>query len=350
MTAHPTSAVSLSGRKVRPAWSAMILSGLAIVLLVALPYLVFQDITSKLVMLFILIMIASMWNLLAGFAGLVSVGQQAYLGLGAYAALGFAQVGVQPWLAIPLAAVTCAVIALPTSWLAFRLRGDYFAVGTWVIAEVYRLLIIRVDWLGGPSGASITQLNSIDPVLRGAITYWVALVCAVATIAGCVWLLRGRIGLALSAVRDNEGAAGALGVEVVRSKRIVYLVAAAGAGAAGGVLLVLQLGVQPNAVFSVQWSAYMIFIVVLGGIGKIEGPILGAIVFFFLQDALSDYGSWYLIVLGLVAMAAAAWLPNGLWGVFDRITGYRVFPVGYVVDGAPVRQSGFGQRVRTRER
>lgn len=145
--------------------------------------------------------------------------------------------------------------------------------------------------------------------------------------------MRGRIGLALTAVRDDEVTATAAGVDVVFAKRVMYLISAAGCGAAGGVLLMTQLGVQPNAIFNVQWSAYMIFIVIIGGIGYLEGPIVGAIVFFVLQQTLANFGTWYLIVLGLIAMAGALWLPRGLWGTFSEATGIRLFPVGYHVHG-----------------
>jgi branched-chain amino acid transport system permease protein len=299
--------------------------------LAALPYLVFSTVTDTLVNLFVLIALASMWNLLAGFGGLVSVGQQAYVGIGAYSVIALADQGIQPYLAVPLAAVTCAIFALPTSWLAFRLRGDYFAVGTWVIAEVYRLVVVRIDSLGGGSGKGLTGLAGIDQALRGALTYWVALALALASIGGAYLLLRGRLGLALMAVRDEETAANAVGVDVGRAKRLVYLVSAAGCGAAGGVITVSSLSVNPDAIFSVQWSAYMIFIVVIGGIGYIEGPLLGAIVFFGLQQLLSDYGSWYLVVLGLIGMAVALWLPRGLWGLVRDRTGVSMFPVGYFV-------------------
>lgn len=300
-----------------------------VVVLGLLPFLVFSGVTDAMVNLFILIALASMWNLLAGFAGLVSVGQQAYFGLGAYSVLVFAEQGVQAYLAIPLAALTAAVFAVPTSWLAFRLRGDYFAIGTWVIAEVYRLVTMRMDSLGGASGKSLTTLSGIDPALRGAITYWVALALALASVLVCYLLLRSRLGLSLMAVRDEETAANAVGINVPRAKRWVYLISAAGCGAAGGVLLVASLSVNPNAVYSVQWSAYMIFIVVIGGIGYIEGPLLGAVIFFALQQALADYGSWYLILLGALGVAAALWLPRGLWGVVADRLRITLFPIGY---------------------
>ncbi|BCB75342.1 branched-chain amino acid ABC transporter permease [Phytohabitans flavus] len=303
----------------------------AVVVLAALPFLVYAGVTDTLVNLFVLIALASMWNLLAGFGGLVSVGQQAYIGIGAYSVIAFAGQGVQPYLAILLAALTSVIFAVPTSWLAFRLRGDYFAVGTWVIAEVYRLVVVRVDSLGGASGKGLTGLAGIDQTLRGALTYWVALGLAFASIATCYLLLRGRLGLSLMAVRDEETAAGSAGIDVRRAKYLVYLVAAAGCGAAGGVITVSSLSVNPDAVFSVQWSAYMIFIVVIGGIGFIEGPLLGAVVFFALQQFLADYGSWYLVLLGAIGMAAALWLPGGLWGVMRDRTGLSLFPVGYHV-------------------
>lgn len=301
------------------------------VLLAALPFLVFSSVTDTLVNLFVLIALASMWNLLAGFGGLVSVGQQAYIGIGAYSLIALADLGVQPYLAVPLAALTCAVFALPTSWLAFRLRGDYFAVGTWVIAEVYRLLVVRIDGLGGGSGKGLTGLSGIDQTLRGALTYWVALALALCTIGGCYLLLRGRLGLSLMAVRDEETAAGAAGIDVRRAKLLVYLVSAAGCGAAGAVITVSSLSVNPDSIFSVQWSAYMIFIVVIGGIGFVEGPLLGALVFFGLQQLLADYGSWYLVLLGAVGMAVALWLPGGLWGLIRGRTELSLFPVGYHV-------------------
>lgn len=308
-------------------------SGVVVLLLAYLPYAVTTSVTGTIVTFLELLAMSAMWNLLAGYAGLVSIGQQAYVGLGAYAVLQLSDWGVQPYLGVFLAAAVCAVIALPTSLLAFRLRGDYFAVGTWVIAEVYHLLLSRDSALGGGSGRALTTLSGIDPVLRQAITYWVALAVCALCVLGCYLLLRSRLGLALTAVRDNEVAAGSTGVAVGRAKRLVYLVASAGAGAAGGVILVSQLNVAPDSIFSVQYTAYMIFIVVVGGIGTLEGPILGAIVFVVIQQLFSGAGVWYLILLGVLAIAVAVWLPRGLWGTISQWSGVRLFNVGYTVRG-----------------
>jgi branched-chain amino acid transport system permease protein len=311
-------------------WSGV---GATIVVVVAayLPFAVYTTVTDALITFLFLVTIASMWNLLAGYAGLVSVGQQAYIGLGSYAVLQFSDWGIQPYIGVFLAAGACAVIALPTSLLAFRLRGDYFAVGTWVIAEVYRLLIVRDNSLGGGSGRSLTTLSTMDQTVREAATYWVALAVAVLSVLGCYLLMRSRLGLALTAVRDNETAARSAGVRIGLAKRIVYLVAAAGCGAAGGVLLVSSLTVVPDAQFSVQYSAYMIFIVVIGGLGYLEGPILGAVVFFALQQLFSSYGTWYLVLVGAIAIATAVLAPRGLWGLLSTRTGAVLFPTGYRV-------------------
>jgi branched-chain amino acid transport system permease protein len=328
LAARQNLSVRRAARSSRLAAGAM---GVGVVVLAALPFLVFASVTDRLVTLFVLITLASMWNLLAGFGGLVSVGQQAYVGIGAYSVLALSDMGLQPYLAVPLAALTCAIFAIPTSWLAFRLRGDYFAVGTWVIAEVYRLLVVRFDSLGGGSGKSLTGLSGIDQVIRGALTYWLALALALASIIGCYLLLRGRLGLSLMAMRDEETAASSAGIDVRRAKLLVYLVSAVGCGAAGAVLIVSSLSVNPDAIFSVQWSAYMIFIVVIGGIGYIEGPLIGAVVFFALQQMLADYGVWYLVLLGLIGIVVAIWLPRGLWGFVSDRTGASLFPVGYFV-------------------
>ncbi|MGZ4149869.1 MAG: branched-chain amino acid ABC transporter permease, partial [Actinomycetota bacterium] len=252
--------VTRSRRPVR--WTALA-AFVLVAALVYLPYAAYSGTTDTLVNLFILLTMASMWNLLAGYAGLVSVGQQAFIGLGAYIVLFAALHGVSPFLAIPLAAVGCAVLALPISFLVFRLRGGYFAIATWVVADTCQLLVSRSSTLGGGTGAGVNGLSGIDPTLLGAYTYWAALAVTVVALATVFLLLRSRLGLVLTAVRDDEVGARSAGARISRAKRIVYLVAAAGGGAAGALLAVSQLNVQPSSVFSVQWSAEMIFVTVI---------------------------------------------------------------------------------------
>jgi branched-chain amino acid transport system permease protein len=282
------------------------------------------------VTLFSLVVLGTMWNLLAGYGGMVSIGQQAWIGVGGYGLVYLAQnLGVNPFAAIPIAAVVCGVVAWPVSYLAFRLSGGYFAIGTWVIAEVVRLLVTQVDAVGAGSGASLTAFGGIPPVYRIAYVYWVALGVAVLVVLGVYLLMRSRLGLALTAIRDEPTAAGSSGVVVTGAKRLVFVLAAVGCGLAGAVIVANTLRVQPNSIFSVDYSAMMIFIVVIGGIGTIEGPILGAVVYYLLQETLADLGNWYLVIVGAVAIVVTLLLPRGLWGLTrGRLT---VFPTGYRV-------------------
>jgi ABC-type branched-subunit amino acid transport system permease subunit len=308
-------------------------TGLAAVVAVAilgyLPYLVYAGTTDLLVNVFILVTLATMWNLLAGYAGLVSVGQQAFIGVGAYSVLLLAQHGVNPFAALPLATVVCAVAGLLMWWLVRRLRGGYFAIATWVIASAIPLVIVQISTLGGGTGAPLPGLSGLNPTLLTAYTYWIALAVTVVVLATAYLILRSRLGLVLTAIRDDEIGARSIGGRVWGARRFVFMVAAAGCGAAGALVVISQLNVQPSSAFSVQWSAEMIFVTIIGGIGTIEGPILGTILFFVLQQTLSSYGTWYLMILGLVAIVVAVWARRGLWGLIADRAGVRLFPVGY---------------------
>lgn len=270
---------------------------------------------------------AMMWNLLAGYGGMVSIGQQAFFGLGGYVMLALGNfAGVNPFLAIPVAALASAVVALPVSWIAFRLQGGYFAIGTWVIAEVFRLSIANIPAVGGGSGTTLTALRGIEKSTREGVTFWMALACVVACIAGVYLFLRSKQGLALLAIRDNEVAAESQGIAVRRMKLAVYAVAAFGAGLAGALYFVGNLRISPDAAFSVNWTAFAIFMVVIGGIGRIEGPIVGAVIFWALNKFLSDWGTWYLLGLGLLAIVATIFFKQGLWGYAQARWGWSLLP------------------------
>jgi branched-chain amino acid transport system permease protein len=270
---------------------------------------------------------AMMWNLLAGYGGLVSIGQQAFFGFGGYLMLMLGNfAGVNPFVAIPLAALAAALIAVPVSWVAFRLQGGYFAIGTWVIAEVFRLSFANMSFVGGGSGTSLTALRGIERATRESVTFWMALACVVASIALVYLFLRSKQGLALLAIRDNEVAAESQGIAVKKMKLAVYVVAAFGAGLAGALYFVGNLRISPDAAFSVNWTAFAIFMVVIGGIGRIEGPLVGALIFFALNKLFSDYGTWYLLGLGVLAIVVTIFFKQGLWGYAQQRWGWTLFP------------------------
>jgi ABC-type branched-subunit amino acid transport system permease subunit len=278
---------------------------------------------------FIVLTLATMWNLLAGYAGLVSVGQQAFVGLGAYFVLILAIHGTSPFAALPVAAVGCGVAALPMWWLVSRLRSGYFAIATWVLAATVMLVIERFSSIGGGTGMPMPGLSGFTPTLLSAYTYWTGLAVTVAALAASYLLLRGRLGLVLTAIRDDEVAARSSGARVGLARLLVFVVAAIGCGAAGGLYGISELRIDPGAAFSVQWTAEMAFIAIIGGLGTIEGPILGTIVYMVLQQTLQSYNAWYLIILGLVALVVALFARRGLWGLIDEHLHIRLFPVGY---------------------
>ena len=274
------------------------------------------------------LVLAQMWNLLAGYGGLVSVGQQAYLGLGGYALIVLAnKFDVNPFLSVPLSGAIAGLIALPTSQVVFRLQGGYFAIGTWVVAEVYRLLIANTSAIGGGSGTSLTAMRGIPKSYRESVTFWIALAMLVITLSLVYLLLRSRYGLGLTAMRDSETASESQGIAVKRTKLIVYLISAVGCGLTGALYFLNVLRISPDAAFGVNWTAFIIFIVVIGGIGTIEGPIVGTILYFVLRQFLGDYGTWYLIILGTVAIVVMVKFPYGLWGFVARRFDIHFFPV-----------------------
>jgi branched-chain amino acid transport system permease protein len=313
------------------AWSG-IGALLVIVALFLFPYYVGPGTTGIMVQGLIVLTLASMWNLLAGYAGLVSVGQQAFFGLGAYFVLIPAMHGITPWAGLVIATIGAGVCALPLWWLVARLRLGYFAIATWVLASVVMLVIEQISSIGGGTGEPLPGLTGMQPAVLTAYTYWAALIVAVLAIGGVYYLLRSRVGLMLTAIRDDEQAARSSGVRVGLARLLVFVVAAAGCGAAGGVLAIEQLQVVPGTsggVFSVQWTAEMAFAVIIGGIGTIEGPIIGTLVYMVLQQTLQSYNAWYLIILGIVAIVIAIFARRGLWGTLDEKFNIRLFPVGY---------------------
>jgi branched-chain amino acid transport system permease protein len=282
--------------------------------------------------------LASLWNLLAGYTGLVSVGQQAYVGFGTYVVVASTVLfGIHPYVAIPMAGLLAVMIALPVGKLVFRLQGAYFAIGTWVVAEVFRLLFAQIAVLGGGSGislpAKVMQTLAVNKFWREASIFWITLALGIGAIALVYGLLRSRIGLALTAIRDSEVASSSLGIRIDRIKYAVYVAVAGMTAMVGSIISLQKIRVSPDAAFSVNdWTAFVIFIVVIGGIGTIEGPIVGTIVYFLLREFMSDLGSIYLLFLGALAIAIMLVAPKGIWGYISSRWNISLFPTGYHVN------------------
>ena len=307
------------------------LSGLLLVFLATSPAFLPVTTVDKLTVLFIYVTLAAMWNALAGYGGMISAGQQAFFGLGAYFAIRLSEWGMEPYTALVVAAFLAGLCALPISFVVQRLRAAEFAVGMWVVAETIRLLVNLDQVVQGDTGHSLIALSQIDPGTRRDFTFWMALACMSLSLSVIFIMLRSRLGASIQAIRDNEEAAASVGVRVAFTKRVIFVTAAVGCALAGGVWLAAFTTFQPRSFFSVQWSAYMIFMVLVGGIGRFEGPILGAIIFFFIELWFGSAGVWYLIVLGLTALVFSLFLPKGIWGYVEDRFHVLLLPVGYRV-------------------
>ncbi len=300
----------------------------ALGLLAAIPSLAERSLIASLTQLMILVALGQLWNLLAGFAGIYSFGQQAYVGIGAYTTFAVADVaGYDLWVAVALAAVVAALIAVPTALLVFRLHGGYFAVGTWVVAETYRLLVRNNATLFPRGTPQPLRALSTLGANRFDIVYWLALAVAAGTVVLSVLMLRSKGGLALGAIRDDEETAQASGVDVRRAKISVYLVVGAATGLVGAVYLLNNVSIDPDSYFSIGLTAQMVIVVVIGGLGTIEGPIVGAVIYFLLDENLSHLGAWWFIILGVVLVLVMVLAPRGVWGLVQARTGLTLFPV-----------------------
>jgi branched-chain amino acid transport system permease protein len=314
-------------------WNSLSIAsvGVALALVVVLaagPLLFDANAIDKLTTLFIYVMLAVTWNALAGYGGLVSIGQQAFFGLGAYGAVRLADAGVGVYPALVFAALIVGLIALPMSAFMLRLRAGEFAIGMWVVAALAHLLVNLDTLVRGETGTSLIALNAYGAETRHALTYWTALGGMVGLIGILFALLRSPLGAAIQAIRDNEDAAASVGVRVMRTKQLIFVLAAFGAALAGALWLATTITFQPKTYFSVQWTAYMIFMVLVGGLGTFEGPILGAVLFFAIEAWFGATGVWYLVGLGAAALLFALFLPKGLWGWADQRLGLRLLPVG----------------------
>ena len=281
---------------------------------------------------------AQMWNLLAGYAGLLSFGHQAFVGVGAYSAFVVSNgLGLNPYvslLAAPIGAGLAAALLAPT---LFRLRDAYFAIGIWVVAEVFSILSGKIPGFGGQLGMTLMSIRQLDFNTFSIAIFWISGAVALGSLVVVSAVLRSDIGLALSAVRNNERAALSLGIDVWKIRFVTFVISAAGVGLAGAVYFVSSLQVVPAAAFDLNWAVMILFITIIGGIGRVEGPIIGAVVYFALRELFSDYGNWYLVLTGLVAVVTMLLAPQGIWGLLHRKLNFEIFGVRRPVPGEAAR-------------
>lgn len=269
----------------------------------------------------ILLAMSQVWNLLLGYSGLFSLGQPVFIGLSGYTiAVATLYFGLSIWTSLLVAGVISLLFALFMSLFIFRVKGVYFGIITLIFPESMLLLFSNWEYVKYAQGMFIKPQHQI-PITT---IYYVALVIGVCSVILVCLVFRSRLGLGLMAMRDNEEVANTMGVETFRFKVYCFLISALVTGLAGGIYYIFLVFVQPYEAFSIGWSVKFIFIVIIGGIGTIEGPILGAFIFVFLSQWLAEYYSVSMILLGAIAIAVILLAPKGIMGTLQERLGLRI--------------------------
>jgi branched-chain amino acid transport system permease protein len=316
--------------------ATLLLAALVIVLL-GLPAFVNPYVLSVATLILFFAYTGQAWNVMMGFAGQLSLGHSLYVGVGAYAAAGvFVHYGVGPWAGMWLAVVACALLGALIGALAFRFRiaGVYFALLTIAFAEFTRIGFDHFPALGGPGGLflKVEQRETLDLLnLRGppAMFYYLALLLAAGAFALCTWLLRSRVGFYWQAIRENEEAAQALGINVFRYKILAMVVSSSMTALAGVFFAFYYNNLFPEQIFNISRSIEIILGPIIGGLGTLFGPILGAALLTLLADGSTELISalgWEIpgvkqVLYGVVLLAVVVFLPNGVWPVLARKLG-----------------------------
>jgi branched-chain amino acid transport system permease protein len=292
--------------------------------LLILPHLASRYVVNVLLLVCVYVALASMWNLLAGYSGMVSLGQQMFVGLGGYtlAVLSLYYKVPITW-SVLMGGTVSVILALIISIPIFRMKGVYFAIGTWVIAEALGICFSNWGYVRYGMGLFIQPAYklSMTSIYYGAVIICLASLCLV------YFLLRSKLGLALMAIRDDDVASEAMGVNIFRCKLTCFLTSAFITGAGAGILYLNTIFIQPFEAFGIGWTVKLLFIVIIGGIGTVGGPIIGAVIFVFLQQFLSEYVGYNLIILGAITIAVIFFAPRGILGTLQMRLGFELFPV-----------------------
>ncbi len=269
------------------------------------------------------------WNVMMGFAGQLSLGHSLYVGVGAYvAAAMFVNLGIAPWLGLWVAILVCMALGAAIGFLAFRfgISGVYFALLTIAFAEFTRIGFDHIQWTGGSGGLflKVAQREQMDLLnFRGppAMYYYAILFLTVGALAVCAWLLRSRAGYYWQAIRENEEAAQALGINTFRYKMIAVLISSAMTAVSGVFFAFYYNNLFPEQIFHISRSIEIILGPIIGGIGTLFGPILGAFVLTVLADGITEGLAYFgvevpgvkQVFYGFVLLGVVMFLPNGIW-------------------------------------
>ena len=273
---------------------------------------------------FIYLTMANMWNLVAGYSGLLLLCPAAFIGLAGYTMTVMTWLGFPYYVGIIPGAMVAALFAMLISIPVFRLRGIYFAIGTLVVPEILRVVFLLWRPVGGPldgMGRGYTVLG-VTGVSHSQV-YWLSLAIAVASIFMMRYILRSKLGTGLAAIRDNDSTAAACGINVFNLKLYSFVIAAFVTGIAGAIFYIYQGFIEPASAFSIQWLITIMLATIIGGEGTENGPIVGTIIVVFLYFLLARYAEISLIIQGIILVGIMLLAPQGIMGSIRKSRTYR---------------------------
>jgi branched-chain amino acid transport system permease protein len=273
---------------------------------------------------FVYLSMSSMWNLIAGYSGLISLCQPAFLGLAGYALALGTWIDIPWWLGLIGGGVVAGIFAVLIAFAVFRLSGVYFAIGTLVVPEALRSIFILWRPVGGvmTGGGAGYMIKKISMISINDI-YWLAMAVALISVIVFRWTIASRLGLGLAAIRDNQQAASSCGINPFRIKLFPFVIGAVITGWTGAVYFIYQGYIEPSRTFNVSWTMAILLATVIGGLRTRGGAILGSMVYVFLYFLLARYGGYSLLIQGIILIVIFFISPKGLLGVLERFRGYH---------------------------
>lgn len=263
------------------------------------------------------VVLAAAWNLLGGFAGQVSLGYSAFVGIGAYTTVLLAKAGWSPWLTLPVGAALAAAFSVVVGLPTFRLRGPYFTIATIGVGEAVRVIASGLEFTGGSSG-----LRMPAGTFDFTANYYAMVGLALLTLALVAWLQQHAFGLALEAIRQDIDGAEALGVNSTRVKLQAHAISSALVAVAGGLFATNFQYISPGSVFDFRLSLTIVLMPIVGGMGTLTGPVLGAMLFSYLQIKLlasPTLRDSYLFIYGGLLIVVMLFEPRGIMGLWERL-------------------------------
>ena len=273
---------------------------------------------------FVYLTLANMWNLLAGYSGLISLCPAAFIGLAGYTMAILTWLGWPYYIGIILGSIVAALFAVIISVPAFRMKGIYFAIGTLVVPEILRYLFTIWAPVGKPvyGGGAGYVVKGVSGVSQAQI-YWLALTVGLVSVLAMRYILRSKLGSGLAAIRDNDITAASAGVNVFNAKLYSFVISAFVTGLAGAIFYTFQGYIEPVSAFSVRWLIIIMLSAVIGGEGTEAGPIVGAVIVVFLYFLLARYAEISLIIQGIILIAIMLLAPQGIMGFIQKTRIYH---------------------------